>query len=145
MISELRSPFRFFRLWIFGGLSAGASIGLIVIVSSLVNAISNQEDFGQPLRNLAINIGALLVFGFLFYRDYQEREKLKGVIEREDQLSGLQIERSPGSLIPLLKLRGTIRPVIICGSKSHCQKSIKTAQPYKAVLKERGIASKYLF
>eukprot|EP00210_Caulerpa_lentillifera_P002744 g2623.t1 len=145
MISELRSPFRLFRFWIFGGLAAGAGIGLLIITSSLISAISSQGDIQDPLRNLAINIGALLVFGYLFYRDFQAREKLKGVIEREDLLSKLQIERTPGDSIPLLKLRGSIRPVIICGSKMHCQKSIKAAQSYKPVLKERGIAGIMFF
>lgn len=41
LISELRSPFRLFRFWIFGGLSIGAGAGLVFILASLVKAIQS--------------------------------------------------------------------------------------------------------
>ena len=41
MIGELRSPFRFFRFYLFGGLSIGAGVGLIFIGSDVFKAIQS--------------------------------------------------------------------------------------------------------
>ena len=42
MISELRSPFRLFRFYLFGGLAVGAALGLIFVVTSLVKAAQGR-------------------------------------------------------------------------------------------------------
>ena len=112
-----------------------------------------------PLQNLAINIVAVLVLSVLFFRDFQSRKKELEKIEREGKLSKLQVvsfvcsetcvrcflmmpqvQKTAGKAIPLYDLRGSFRPVIICGSKNFCRRAVDAARPYFSALKERGVA-----
>ena len=74
--AEAQEPFRFFKLYAFGGLGVGAFIGLIIILSRLSLAIAGGEDapdLGETIGNLSINALAISVFGFLFKGELAQR------------------------------------------------------------------------
>lgn len=129
----------------------------------------------------------------LFVRDFQQKDKEKAIIEREQALSELRVWSQIHSLglvinhkifpqttqeiilkrrirfykiliqsllssfhcpfvtsfqvrigakkvIPLSRLRGSVRPVIILGNKSYIQKSLRSAQREFLELRERGVS-----
>ena len=46
---------------------------------------------------------------------------------------------SPSRTLPLARLRGVIRPVVVAGSRGHIMRSLKAARSYYEPLRERGI------
>lgn len=48
--AEARAPFRLARLFIFGGLGAGAGLGLFIIASRLIAALKGKNTDSNPIR-----------------------------------------------------------------------------------------------
>jgi len=46
----LQAPFRFARTFIFGGLAAGAGLGLIVIIGRLVRSLQGERGAAEGVR-----------------------------------------------------------------------------------------------
>lgn len=42
--------------------------------------------------------------------------------------------------MPLASFRGTVRPVLLAGTKGQIQKAVKAAEPFKEALRERGVS-----
>jgi tetratricopeptide (TPR) repeat protein len=58
--AEAQEPFRFIKLYLFGGLAAGAGLGLFIIGTRLVKALQGGEgapDLTETVTNLGINTG----------------------------------------------------------------------------------------
>ncbi len=51
-----------------------------------------------------------------------------------------QIDLGNERQLPLLRLRGQVRPVILCGSRAFVETAIREADPYYQSLRERGVA-----
>lgn len=141
--AEARNPFRPARILIFGALSAGAALGLIIISSRLVSALKGGEgapDLQESIQNFAINASSLAILSFFLIRDIREDQKTRQTIIREEQLSDLQIKVGNEKVLPLAALRGTVRPVILTGNKGQVSKAIREAELYKSELRARGVS-----
>eukprot|EP01025_Chloroclados_australasicus_P044795 TRINITY_DN4880_c1_g2_i5.p1 TRINITY_DN4880_c1_g2~~TRINITY_DN4880_c1_g2_i5.p1 ORF type:complete len:459 (-),score=58.54 TRINITY_DN4880_c1_g2_i5:318-1619(-) len=140
---EAKAPFRFTRVFILGGLVAGAAIAQLITASALIASLTGAQeggDLSNTLQNFSINLAGLVVLGFFLNRDLQAKDRQKKIITREEDLGALQVELTKGRPVPLLRLRGAARPVIIAGSKRYVDKCIKSAEEYKTELEERGVS-----
>lgn len=141
--AEAKNPFRPARILIFGALAAGASLGLAIIATRLLAALRGGEeapDLAETAKNFGINAAATVAFAFLLWRDLQADKKAQEVVAKEEELSSLEIRIKPDKIVPLASLRGTIRPVILTGSKGHVTKAIREAERYKQDLRARGVS-----
>ena len=43
-------------------------------------------------------------------------------------------------ILPVAALRGSVRPVLIVGSKGHISRALRAAEPFTAELRQRGIS-----
>ena len=141
--SEAKSPFRFTRLFFLSGLGIGSAIGLVFLTSRLVLAIQGGD--GAPpltdsITNFSINVAVLVAVFVFISKDLKDKEKAIKVTEREELLSRLQINLGKGRVLPLLRFRGQIRPVIIAGSNAFVDKTLKEADKYLLGLQERGVS-----
>lgn len=68
---------RSLRLTLFGFCIVSASVGTLVSVPQLIGALGgapNALEVETVLQNIAINVGAIAIFGFLFRSDWQARQ-----------------------------------------------------------------------
>ncbi|CAL5219467.1 g1302 [Coccomyxa viridis] len=141
--AESKSPFRLVRLLTFGGLGAGAGIGLFIIISRLITALRGGEgapDLTETLLNLSINSAALAGFSFLFFRDLRGAEKDRLVVDREEQLGRLLVELDNDRVVPLANFRGSVRPVLLAGSQGYLNRALKASELFRTELRARGIS-----
>jgi hypothetical protein len=73
-----------------------------------------QEDV---LQNLAINLGAVTIFGLLLRRELQARDKQLARLQREERLGALRLRLASGKVLQLSELRGSIRAVVVAGTQ----------------------------
>ncbi|CAD7695268.1 unnamed protein product [Ostreobium quekettii] len=140
--AETKAPFRLPRLYLFGGLLAGAGFGLLIILARLAAALKGGEgapDLQESITNLGINLAAVVVLGFLFYRDVSQSDKDAAVTAREEALGALQVRTAASRVMPLARLRGTVRPVVVAGTKSQIARVLKAARPLREELQDRGV------
>lgn len=62
------------------------------------------------------------------------------VTEREEILGRLQVDLGGARQLPLIRLRGQVRPVILCGSRAYVEASIREADPLYQQLRARGVS-----
>jgi len=141
--AEAKAPFRFVRIVLFGGLTAGAGLGLIVILGRLVQSLQGGEGappLTESLTNLGVNAGALVVLLFLLLRDLKEKEKATKITAREESLGRLLIKLGGDRVLPLIRFRGAVRPIIVAGDRGFVERSIKAAEPQLINLRARGVS-----
>lgn len=141
--AEAKAPFRLTRIILFGGLAAGAGLGLLIITTRLIAAFKGGEgapELQETLQNFAINSGVLAVLGFFLLRDLAANEKDKEVVQREEALAALQLSLGPGRVLPIAAFRGTARLVILAGSKGQVARAVAAAEPFKGELRTRGVS-----
>lgn len=141
--SEAKAPFRFPRLVVFGALLAGAGLGLIIITTRLVSAIQGGEgapDLQETAVNFGVNSAAVAVLLWVVRSDLQRREKDVMRTTREELLARLRVDLGKGRIIPLGKLRGEVRPVIIAGGRNFVDRAVRQAEQEYEKLRERGVA-----
>ena len=139
--AEASSPFQFVRLFLFGGLSAGAALGGIVSTARLVAAFSGIYDLEETAKTFGINVACLAVLGFLFARELDSRKKNIQMATKEEELAMLQVSVSKDGerSVPLAAFRGMYRPIIIAGSKGQVKKSLSKAAKFASLFATRGI------
>lgn len=54
--------------------------------------------------------------------------------------SAPQVDLGGGRQLPLLRLRGQVRPVLVAGTRSFVDKALKEAEPYRMALRSRGVS-----
>ena len=69
--AEAQEPFRFFKLYLFGGLAAGAGLGLFIIGTRLVKAVPGGRGRARFDRD-----------GDEFRNQYRRAPRVLGVIAR---------------------------------------------------------------
>lgn len=124
-------------------MSASAGVGLFITVLRLIRALQGGEgapDLTETATNLAITGGGLALLVFLLRRDLKAKAKDVKKTSREDALSRLQIDLGNRRVLPLLGVRGQVRPVLVAGTKAHVEKCIKEAEKYYMTLRERGVS-----
>lgn len=141
--TEAKAPFRLPRIILFGGLLAGAALGLFVIVLRLIKSLQggpDAPDLTESLTNLGVNTTAVAVLSFLLYRDVSQKQQAVRITTREELLGRLQIDLGGDRVIPLLKFRGQVRPVIVAGSRSFVDKALKEADSSYLNLRDRAVS-----
>jgi len=132
----------FARTIIVGGLTAGAGLGLLVITGRLVAALKgapDAPDLTETVQNFAINSGALALLVFLLLRDRQKANQQLKTIEREEVLAKLEVQVNGSRTVTVQTLRGIARPIVIAGTRGWVQRTLKSAEPYRNAIKDRGI------
>ena len=148
--AEAQEPFRFFKLYAFGGLGAGAFIGLIIILTRLSAALAGGEDapdLGETIGNLLVNVVAIGVFGFLFKGEIEQRDLTQKKVAREEEFGRLRIVLSADADEDVLvsQLRGNYRLFVIAGSKNHVDAVVANLNKYKTLLKEKNVVIATLY
>ncbi len=139
--AEASSPFQFVRLFLFGGLSAGAALGGIVSTARLAAAFGGTYDLQESAQTFGINVACLLVLGSLFKRELDSRERNVAQAAKEEELAQLQVcvSRDGERAVPISAFRGMYRPIIIAGSKGQVKKSMAKAATFAPMFATRGI------
>jgi len=140
--TEARAPFRLLRLFLAGGLGAGAGLGLVIITTRLASAIKGGEgapDLTESLKNFGINSAALLILGAVFVRDWKAAGVDRRAVEAEEALGRLQVAMPGGRVVPLAALRGAARPVLVSGPPGALARALKDAERLRPALEARGV------
>jgi len=139
--AEASAPFQFVRLFLFGGLSAGAALGGIVSTARLAAAFGGTYDLQESAQTFGINVACLAVLGFLFKRELDSRERNVSQAAKEEELAQLQVcvSRDGERAVPISAFRGMYRPIIIAGSKGQVKKSMAKAATFAPMFATRGI------
>ena len=141
--AEAQEPFRFFKLYAFGGLGAGAFIGLIIILSRLSAALAGGDDapdLGETIGNLLVNLVAIVVFAFLFKGETEQSELTRQKVAREEEFGRLRLVVADDAEDVLVsQLRGNYRLFLIAGSEAHVDAVVAGLSKYKALLKEKNV------
>ena len=140
--AETRAPFRALRLFLAGGLGAGAGLGLLIIGARLVSALQGGDgapDLADTLQNFGINVAAVAVFGFVFARDFKAARADAAASAREEALARLTLALPDGRVVPAAKFRGVARPVLVCAPPAALARALRDAEPYKAELALKGV------
>lgn len=140
--SEVLSPFRAVRMFFYTAFVASASLGTLIAISQLIGALSNPSrasEVSEILKGLGIDIGAVSLFGFLYYRDNKAKNAQEARLSREEILSNLKLRVSEKRIIPVNSLRGIARLVICAGPASFITESFKRSEPFTENLLDRGV------
>lgn len=84
------------------------------------------------MQDLAINLGALSLFGFLLRGDLQAREKQMARLQREERLGSLQLELANGKVVRMAQLRWVPRP------KQPTAPPCKERRPLRSIVQTRA-------
>lgn len=144
--SEVEAPFRTVRLVLFGFFAGSASVGAAIATTQVLGALirsSNGDTGGIALADaatsLAIDLGAVGLFAFLFSRDWKARERQIARLQREADLGALRLRLSTGARRRLASLRGFARPVIVAGTRAQVEAAVAAAEPLREQLESRGV------
>ncbi|GFP82993.1 protein low psii accumulation 1 chloroplastic [Phtheirospermum japonicum] len=140
--SEVLSPFRSVRMFFYLAFIASGSLGGLIALTQLIGALSNPSraaDVPQILEGLAIDLGAVSIFAFLYYRDNSARNAQVARLSREESLSSLKLRVDEKRIIPLSAFRGIARLVILAGPASFIEESFRLSEPFTDGLFDRGV------
>jgi len=139
---EALAPFRTFRIFIFQALLASAGLGTLITFTKLIGIVGGApyaDPLDTTLQNLGIDVTALAVVGYFLSREGKAKNAQLQRITREETLSLLQVELSNGRVVPLSRLQGFARPVVVAGPLEFVETAMKEAEPFKKELLERGV------
>ncbi|CAA0823909.1 Unknown protein [Striga hermonthica] len=140
--SEVLSPFRSFRMFFYLAFVASGSLGGLIALSQLIGALSNPSRAAQVpeiLNGLGIDLGAVSIFAFLYYRDNNAKNAQLARLSREESLSSLKLRVDEKRILPLSAFRGIARLVVLAGPASFIEESFRLSEPFSAGLIERGV------
>ncbi|GER24982.1 hypothetical protein STAS_00530 [Striga asiatica] len=140
--SEVLSPFRSLRMFFYLAFVASGSLGGLIALSQLIEALSNPSRAAQVseiLNGLGIDLGAVSIFAFLYYRDNNAKNAQLARLSREESLSSLKLRVDEKRILPLSAFRGIARLVILAGPTSFIEESFRLSEPFSAGLVERGV------
>ncbi|KAG2498001.1 hypothetical protein HYH03_004260 [Edaphochlamys debaryana] len=141
--TEAKAPFRLPRMILFGGLLLSAGVGLLIISTRLIKSLQGgpgAPELTESLTNFGINSAAVAVLSFLLYRDISSKQQAVKITTREELLGRLQIDLGNDRVLPLLKFRGQVRPVVVAGSRAFVEKAIKEAEGNYLNLRDRAVS-----
>lgn len=121
---------------------ASGSLGGLIATSQLIGALTNSSRAAQVpdiLMGLVIDVGAVSVFAFLYYRENNSKNLQLARLSREENLSNLKLRVSEKKVISVSDLRGIARLVILAGPASFISECFMRSEPYTEGLLERGV------
>lgn len=121
---------------------ASASLGGLIATTQLIGALANPAraaEVPETLKGLGIDIGAVLLFAFLYFRENNARNAQLARLSREESLSNLKLRIDEKRTISLSSLRGIGRLVICAGPASFITEAFKMSEPFTEKLLERGV------
>ena len=145
--AEAKAPFRLLRLFLFGGLFAGAVVASLVTLPALVKALTllsdPAADSGEALRsnglNSLVNSAVLLATGWAARQELGAKAAAEEEATREEQLGTLRVLTGTQQSAALVELRGRYRPVLVVGSVPHLRGCARAAEPHKRELLARNV------
>ncbi|BAS89992.1 protein LOW PSII ACCUMULATION 1, chloroplastic isoform X1 [Oryza sativa Japonica Group] len=141
--SEVLSPFRSVRMFFYLAFMASAGLGALIALTQLIPALSSPARAaaaGETLKGLGIDVAAVSVFAFLYWRESKAKDAQVAKLTREENLSRLRIRAGEGRPpVPLGELRGTARLVIVAGPAAFVTESFRRSKPFLKDLMERGV------
>ncbi|PON55532.1 LOW PSII ACCUMULATION-like protein [Trema orientale] len=140
--SEVLSPFRSVRMFFYLAFMASGGLGGLIAATQLIGALANPSraaEVPEISKGLAIDLGAVSVFAFLYSRENNAKNAQLARLSREESLSNLKLRVDEKKVIPLSSLRGIARLVICAGPESYISESFRLSQPFTDRLLERGV------
>lgn len=121
---------------------ASGSLGGLIAISQLIGALVNSSraaEVPEILKGLGIDLGAVSVFAFLYYRENNAKNAQVARLSREESLSNLKLRVGEKRILPLSAFRGITRLVILAGPANFIEESFKLSEPFSEGLLERGV------
>ncbi|KAH6813731.1 LOW PSII ACCUMULATION-like protein [Perilla frutescens var. frutescens] len=140
--SEVLSPFRSVRMFFYLAFIGSGSLGGLIATSQLIGALLNPSraaDVPEIIKGLGIDLGAVAIFAFLYYRENNAKNAQVARLSREENLSNLKLRVDEKRILPLSAFRGIARLVIVAGPASFIEESFKLSVPFSDSLLERGV------
>lgn len=140
--SEVLSPFRSVRMFFYLTFIASASLGGLIAVTQLIGALANSTRAAEVpdiIKGLGIDIGAVSIFAFLYYRENSAKNAQLAKLSREESLSNLKLRIDEKKILPVSGFRGIARLVILAGPASFITEAFKLSEPFVEGLVERGV------
>ncbi|KAF0892997.1 hypothetical protein E2562_021299 [Oryza meyeriana var. granulata] len=142
--SEVLSPFRSVRLFFYLAFMASGGLGGLIALTQLIPELSGgparSAGAVETLKGLGIDVVAVSVFAFLYWRESKAKDAQVAKLTREENLSRLKVRAGEGRPpVPLGDLRGTARLVIVAGPAEFVAESFRRSKPFLKDLMERGV------
>ncbi|KAK9993255.1 hypothetical protein SO802_022958 [Lithocarpus litseifolius] len=140
--SEVLTPFRSVRMFFYLAFIASGALGGFIATTQLIAALTNSSktaDIPEMLKGLGIDIGAVSLFAFLYYRENNAKNLQLARLSREESLSNLKLRVDQKRIIPVNSLRGIARLVICAGPASFILESFRQSEPFTESLLDRGV------
>lgn len=130
------------RLFFYVAFIASAGLGTLITIPRLISALANSSrssELPDVLKNLGIDVGALLIFAFLYVRENNAKNAQISRLSREERLSNLKLRVNENKIISINSFRGIARLVILAGPASFIKESFERSKSFSEGLIERGI------
>ncbi|KAL6208892.1 hypothetical protein ACLB2K_019835 [Fragaria x ananassa] len=140
--SEVLTPFRSVRMFFYLAFIASGGLGALIATTQLIAALTNPSralDAPEIAKGLGIDIGAVSLFAFLYYRENTAKNAQIARLSREESLSNLKLRLDEKRVVPVSSFRGFARLVICAGPASFITESFKSSKPFTEGLVERGV------
>lgn len=121
---------------------AQASLGGLIAITQLLGALANPSRADAVVdiaKGLGIDIGAISLFAFLYYRENKIKNAQMAKLSREENLSNLKLRVDEKKIIPVSEFRGLARLVILAGPSSFITEAFKLSETFTEQLIERGV------
>ncbi|XP_065873812.1 protein LOW PSII ACCUMULATION 1, chloroplastic isoform X2 [Euphorbia lathyris] len=121
---------------------ASGGLGGLIATTRLIAALTNPArapEVPEMLQGLGIDIGAVSLFAFLYYRENTAKNAQIARLSREETLANLKLRVNDTRTIPVNSLRGIARLVICAGPESYILESFRLSEPFTESLLDRGV------
>ncbi|RZR94229.1 hypothetical protein BHM03_00022891 [Ensete ventricosum] len=121
---------------------ASGALGGLISITRLVPALvdsSRAAELPETLKGFGIDLGAVVLFAYLYTRESSAKNAQLAKLSREENLSKLKLRVDENRSIAVGDLRGVGRLVILAGPASYIADSFARSKPYTDGLVERGV------
>ncbi|XP_059297306.1 protein LOW PSII ACCUMULATION 1, chloroplastic isoform X2 [Lycium ferocissimum] len=140
--SEVLSPFRSVRMFFYIAFIASGGLGGLIASTRLIAALANSSraaEVPEILQGLGIDLGAVSLFAFLYYRENKAKNAQVEKLAREENLANLKLRVDEKKILPVSAFRGIARLVILAGPSAFISECFKLSAPFTDGLLERGV------
>ncbi|KAK8969664.1 hypothetical protein KSP40_PGU009440 [Platanthera guangdongensis] len=121
---------------------ASGALGGLIAITRLISALANPSKtplIPEILKDLGIDLGAILLFAFLYTRENKAKTAQLAQLSREERLGELKLRVDKNKIISINDLRGAARLVVLAGSAAYINESFKQCEAFSKDLIERGV------